>query len=60
MPLDGTFVCANIYKLYLLHSHVRNSLINYKLYSNNYYYHYDLQEIMNFILIYFIYIAPHP
>ena len=24
MPLDGTFVRTNIYKLYLLHSHARN------------------------------------
>ena len=30
MLLDGTFVHANIYKLYLLHSHARNSLITYK------------------------------
>ena len=30
IPLDGTFVRANIYKRYLLHSHARNSLITYK------------------------------
>ena len=37
--LAGAFVRANIYnyKLYLLHSHARNSLINYKKkYYNNY------------------------
>ena len=28
MPLDGTFVHANIYKLYVLHSHAQNSLNN--------------------------------
>ena len=30
IPLDGTFVCPNILKLYLLHSHARNNLITYK------------------------------
>ena len=52
MPLDGTFVRANIYKLYSLHSHARNSLL---LINNiiiiSYYHHYNLQEIISFIII---------
>ncbi len=53
IPLGGTFVRANRYKRYLLHSHARNSLINYisNIIIINYYNHYDIQNIVSFILI---------
>ena len=53
LSLDGAFVRANIYKFYLLHSHARNNLIiiNNIIIIINYYHHYDLQEILNFIIM---------
>ena len=53
---------ANIYELYLLHSHARNSLINYisNIVIINCYHHYDLQnKLYKFcyyviIIVYFI------
>ena len=48
IPLGGAFVRANIYKLYILHSHaqdVSNVIII------NYYHHYDLQICLSFIVI---------
>ena len=59
MPSDGSFLHANIYKLYLLHSHTRNSLITYiyNIIIINYYNHYDLQKIISFIIIFYLYSA---
>ena len=42
-------VHANIYKLYLLHSHARNSLINQVII--NYYHYKDLQNFFSFLIM---------
>ena len=49
ITLGGAVVRANIYKLYLLHSHARNSLINQVII--NYYHYQDLQKMFSFLIM---------
>ena len=53
MTLDGAFVRANIYILYLLHLDARNHFINYisNIIIINYYQQYDRQKIISVIII---------